>query len=309
LLWALRDAFLVEPLEAPVRVLRKSTIKTTGCLSALLVLALCASSASAMAAGRRSTRRSSDVDELVLVHGAHLHARCVGSGPITVLLIAGFGDTGGNWGAVEPTLSEGSRVCSYDRFGDATSDAPPRTQTFASEAKDLRTLLRSIKEPGPYVVVGHSFGGAEAVTFAKLFPKEVHGLLLLDASPTTWNKAVCAVRADGSDAANSFQQLCASLRDPAKNPEHLDAPVAFGEVAKIRSLGRLPLIVATAADHPYGLAPDVEAHLSNVWNRGQDRWVSLSSSSKLVSVPNTGHYIQVDQPAVVIEQIQTLLPN
>jgi pimeloyl-ACP methyl ester carboxylesterase len=132
---------------------------------------------------------------------------------------------------------------------------------------------------------------------------------LLDASPTTWNKAVCAVRADGSDAANNFQQLCASLTDPAKNPEHLDGPAAFAEVAKIRSLGRLPLIVATAADRSYGLAPEVEAHLLDVWNRGQDRWVSLSSSGKLVSVPNTGHYIQVDQPAVVIEQIQALLPT
>ena len=294
-----------------MRVVRKlSAIKTVGCLSALLILALCVTSTSAVAAKRRSTRPSGEVDELVLVHGARLHVRCVGSGPETIVLIAGYGDTGGNWSAVEPTLAQRSRVCSYDRFGDATSDAPPRPQTFASEAKDLRKLLRSIKEPGPYVVVGHSFGGAEAVTFAKLFAKEVRGLLLLDASPTTWNKALCAVNDDGSDAANQFQQLCASLADPAKNPEHLDGPAAFAEVAKVRSLGRLPLVVATAAEHPYpGLAPDVEAHLSDVWNRGQDRWVSLSSSGKLVSVPNTGHYIQVDQPAVVIEQIQTLLPS
>jgi pimeloyl-ACP methyl ester carboxylesterase len=55
------------------------------------------------------------------------------------------------------------------------------------------------------------------------------------------------------------------------------------------------------------LDPEVQAHLTDVWNRGQDRWASLSSSGKLVSVPDTSHYIQLDQPAVVIEQIQALL--
>jgi pimeloyl-ACP methyl ester carboxylesterase len=254
-------------------------------------------------------RPSGVVDELVLVHGARLHVRCVGSGPVTVLLLAGFEDTGGSWGAIEPTLSESSRVCSYDRFGDGTSDPPPRPQTFASQAKDLRKLLRAVKEPGPYVLVGHSFGGAEAVTFSKLFAKDVRGLLLLDASPTTWNKALCAVPDDGSDVARSVQQLCASLADPAKNKEHLNGPVAFREVAKIRSLGRLPLIVATDADRAYGLAPEVEARLTEAWNRGQDRWASLSSSGKVVPVSNTSHYIQLDQPAVVIEQVQALLPN
>jgi pimeloyl-ACP methyl ester carboxylesterase len=256
-------------------------------------------------------RPSELVDELVPVHGARLHVRCVGSGPSTIVLIPGFGDTGGNWREVEPTLSAGSRVCSYDRFGNATSDAPPRTQTFASQAKDLRNLLRTIKEPGPYVLVGHSFGGAEAVTFAKRYPKGVRGLLLLDASPPKWNKAVCAVPDNGSQTSADFHLLCESLTDPDKNPEHLDASAAFAEVAKIRSLGRLPLTVVTADKRSItpGLDSEVEAHLNDVWNRGQDRWVSLSPSAKLVSVPNTSHYIQLDQPAVVIEQIHALLPS
>ena len=42
------------------------------------------------------------------------------------------------------------------------------------------------------------FGGAEAVTFASMFPTEVRGLLLLDASPPAWNTAICAVPDDGS---------------------------------------------------------------------------------------------------------------
>ncbi|HEY5839986.1 MAG TPA: alpha/beta fold hydrolase, partial [Mycobacterium sp.] len=78
-------------------------------------------------------------------------------------------------------------------LGDGASDAPPAPQTFATQAADLHALLQSVGEPGPYVIVGHSFGGAEAVTFASMLPDEVHGLLLLDTSPPTWNTAICAV--------------------------------------------------------------------------------------------------------------------
>src|SRR3712207_8210128 len=58
-----------------------------------------------------------------------------------------------------------SRVCAYDRFGTGTSDAPTTPQTFEDQVADLHELLDAVGEPGPYVVVGPSFVGAEAVTF------------------------------------------------------------------------------------------------------------------------------------------------
>ena len=108
--------------------------------------------------------------------GARLHLHCAGSGPSTVVLISGFGGGSDTWGAVAPGLSAEARVCSYDRFGTGTSDAPSTDQTFASEADDLRRLLQTAGEVGPYVVVGHSFGGAEAVAFTSRFSDEVDGL-------------------------------------------------------------------------------------------------------------------------------------
>jgi pimeloyl-ACP methyl ester carboxylesterase len=63
-----------------------------------------------------------------------MHIRCVGAGPTTVLLIAGWGDGGTNWGAIEPAIAERARVCSYARFGTGTSDAPSTIQTFTTQA-------------------------------------------------------------------------------------------------------------------------------------------------------------------------------
>ena len=69
------------------------------------------------------------------------------------------------------------------------------------------------------------------------------------------------------------------------------------------------MIVVTAARHIYpGLAASEEARLTQVWDAGQQHWMSLSSSAQLVSVDNTSHDIQLDRPDLVIEQIQRLLP-
>jgi len=253
-------------------------------------------------------RPSGVEDELVPVDGAGLHLRCEGAGPTTVVLIAGFGGSIENWGTIGPTVARTTRVCAYDRFGDGASDAPPAPQTFAPEAADLHALLQAADEPGPYIIVGHSFGGAEAVTFASMFPNEVGGLLLVDASPPAWNTAICAVPDDGSDTSHVFQALCAQLSKPDNNVEQLDAPTAFAQVATVNSLSGFPMIVATADHHSYpGLAASEEARLDDVWNAGQAHWMSLAPSAQLITVDNTGHNIQLDRPDVVLDKIHELL--
>jgi pimeloyl-ACP methyl ester carboxylesterase len=163
-------------------------------------------------------------------------------------------------------------------------------------------LLEEAGEPGPYVVVGHSFGGAEAVTFASTYAGEVAGLVLLDASPTTWPDIVCSVPA--------YEAVCAIMRDPALDPERLDVFPAFAEVATITSLGDLPMSVVTAAHrNPAGLTPEELTRLDSQWAAGMERWAALSSSSTIVSVDDSGHDIHVDQPQVVIDEIVRLLPS
>jgi pimeloyl-ACP methyl ester carboxylesterase len=254
------------------------------------------------------TRPTGLVDELIPVHGGRLHLHCDGAGPTTVLLIAGFSGSTDSWVAIEPTIAQANRVCAYDRFGTGASDAPPATQTFTTQAADLHTLLQSAGEPGPYLIVGHSFGGAQAVTFASMFPTEVRGLLLLDASPPAWNTAICAVPDDGSETAGVFQSLCAQQSLPANNVERLDAPAAFAQVAHIDSLSEFPMIVATADHHPYpGLAASEETRLNDVWNAGQAHWTSLVPSAQLISVDNTSHNLQLDRPDAVLDMIHQLL--
>ena len=245
-------------------------------------------------------RPSQPLDELVRIDSGRMHLRCVGAGESTVLLIAGWAEGRESWGAIEAPLAEHARVCSYSRFGTGTSDVPSSTQTFTTQATDLHALLEEAGEPGPYLLVGHSFGGAEAVTFASRYSGEVRGLVLLDASPTTWPAAVCSVAA--------YEGGCAVMNDPALDPERLDVVPAFEEVATIRSLEDLPMTVVTAAHRiDPALAPAELARLDTLWAEGLELWAGLSTASSIVTVADTGHHIQIDQPQAVIDEVLGLL--
>jgi pimeloyl-ACP methyl ester carboxylesterase len=226
-----------------------------------------------------------------------------------VLLVPGFEASSEAWNTVMPTLAGRTRVCTYDRPGTGTSDAPATTQTFETQAADLSSMLETMGEHGPYVIVGHSFGGAQAVEFATRFAADVDALVLVDSSPAGWPTALCAV-ADGTEAATFIQAMCDGWTDPMNNLEHLDVFAAFDLAAGTPSLGSLPVTIMTAVDRelPPGISDAERTRLTDTWNEGQEHWSRLSSVSRLVSVPDTGHYIQIDRPDLVIDEIARLLP-
>jgi pimeloyl-ACP methyl ester carboxylesterase len=149
------------------------------------------------------------------------------------------------------------------------------------------------------VLVGHSFGGSEAVTFASKYPAEVRGVMLVDSSPTTWPDTVCSVPA--------FAGGCELMRNPAQG-ERLDVFPAFAAVAEISSLEDLPMTVM-AAEHRAsgGLTPEELDRLDTLWREGTERWATLSSASRVVTVTDTGHAIQDDQPAIFIDELVKLI--
>jgi pimeloyl-ACP methyl ester carboxylesterase len=125
--------------------------------------------------------------------------------------------------------------------------------------------------------------------------------MLLDASPATWPTTICSVAA--------YEPLCAVMHDPALDPERLDAIPAFEAVAAIESIGDVPMTVMTAAHRTDPALPPTElARLDAEWAKGVEGWASLSTASTVVTVEDTTHHIQRDQPALVIDAVVELLP-
>jgi pimeloyl-ACP methyl ester carboxylesterase len=109
---------------------------------------------------------------------------CMGSGSPTVVFDSGWEDWAPAWSKVQPEVAQWTRACSYDRAGVGFSDPGPMPRTSVHIAQELRTALHHAGIAGPYILVGHAFGGDNIRTFADLYMREVAGLVLVDADPT-----------------------------------------------------------------------------------------------------------------------------
>jgi pimeloyl-ACP methyl ester carboxylesterase len=79
-------------------------------------------------------------------------------------------------------VAEFARACSYDRAGYAWSDPGARPRTYDQISLELHTALERAGEHGPYVLVGQSYGGVVVRGFARRYPKDVVGMVLVDAA-------------------------------------------------------------------------------------------------------------------------------
>ena len=116
------------------------------------------------------------------VGGFKMHIDCTGEGSPTVILDSGLGDTYLAWRKVQPELAKFTRVCSYDRAGLGYSESSSQPRTSKVIAAELHALLQAADIAPPYVLVGHSVGGFDVRLYASLYPTEVAGMVLVDAS-------------------------------------------------------------------------------------------------------------------------------
>src|SRR5437588_11769287 len=122
--------------------------------------------------------------QLVDVGGFRLNLYCTGSGSPTVVFDSGYEDWAPAWSTVQPKIAKWTRACSYDRAGAGFSDPGPMPRTSVRIAKELHTALHRAGIAGPYILVGHAFGGDNVRTFSVLYMDEVAGMVMDDADFT-----------------------------------------------------------------------------------------------------------------------------
>jgi pimeloyl-ACP methyl ester carboxylesterase len=120
--------------------------------------------------------------KLVELGGHRLHVNCSGKGSPTVVVENGLGDFSFDWVLVQSRVSRFTRICTYDRAGYAWSDPGPKPRTFAQLNLELRDALAKLGEHGPYVLVGHSYGGPVVRNFGLTYPHETAGMVLVDSA-------------------------------------------------------------------------------------------------------------------------------
>jgi len=274
--------------------------------------------------------------------GRQMYMECQGEGSPTVVFVSGGGDRAETWSktldsskqAVLPAIAETNRVCAYDRpgtilatgegaedFEPSRSDPVPQPRTLQDGARDLHALLNASGEQGPYVVVGHSLGGAIARHYASEYPQDVSGLVLVDYTPYELRYGLTAEERHlwlTTPVSGNPPEEALTLYPALERYAHRRN---FKQVLAAAPLEPMPLIVLSA-DKPYDLTPFVDdGSLPLTADQGEEfakdlfRAV-LDARTYLVSqVPgvrhitdtDSGHYIHQEQPQLVIGSVREVL--
>jgi pimeloyl-ACP methyl ester carboxylesterase len=302
------------------RLVRRVTVWGAG----LLVLAAGAGFGYETIARQSDSEHHKAPGRLVDVGGHRLHLHCTGAGAPTVVLEAGLAESSASWEVIQRRLSPGTRVCSYDRAGYAWSDDGPSQGTAERAAGELRTMLATAGEAGPYVLVGHSYGGNAIRVFADRWRDLTAGLVLIDVTDETAVEALQISRplmavhftayqvaarlgilrlmgdsfvpAEATAAARRHAVVVYESGSMAAARAEawagVDSAAQVRATVRARAWGDLPVVVISAAGQPAAVTEQARA------------LAALSTRGRLVVATTTDHYVQHGQPDLVLDAIR-----
>ena len=229
----------------------------------------------------------------------------------TVVLEAGLGVASDTWDFIWPKITAFTRAFRYDRAGLGQSDAGPHPRTSGLIVDELHTLLKKAKIPGPYILAGHSFGGLNMQLYASRYAHEVVGLALIDSSFPQIRSKIAALLPPAKPNENAaLQEYRKYLRDvEAYSPEKIDRSTSDEQVQASEVPHDLPLVAlsSTLPLLPPGFPSDLaELIMQRVQELAAD-FVARSSKSTHIIAENSGHFIQIDRPDLVIDAIRQIV--
>ena len=252
-------------------------------------------------------------EEFSVGDGRALFLRCAGEGSPTIILEAGGQDDSDTWGPAYgrpffDQLKRLSRTCAYDRANMGRSDPAPGPRYAQDSADDLAALLAAADVPGPYLLVGSSWGGNIVAPYAADHPDDVAGLVLLDVAYPSTEPGMDATQAN-LPPAEWAAIVAAEKWDNPENLEHMDIRASIDPIAA--KLDRIPAVPITA------ITATLSSDCPPAWPCEeilrdeavlQAQWAELSPYGRQVFV-ETGHVMYVEDPEAIVEIIAETLED
>lgn len=256
--------------------------------------------------------------------GLHrLYFDCRGFKTPTVVIDVGLGESSANWLPLLDALQDETRVCVYDRAGYGWSDTGPGTRTTAQITYELHALLELAEIPGPYVLVGHSFGGFTAQYFARQYPGETVGVVLVESSHPDQVRRLAKL-----DENSAGKELIIGRHEPPEESlselqkkwhylnssrkavfAQMDELKHFPEsAAQVRHAGPFPAIPLAVLSRGKKLLPSVDGKsLEDEWIGMQNELARLSPYSWHITITGSGHSVYKDAPEIIVENITRIV--
>lgn len=234
---------------------------------------------------------------LVDVGGHRLRVERFGKGTPAVVFEAGLAQSRTTWGRVPNDVAAFAQTVIYDRAGLGDSDEVNQRRTSRQTVAELRALLKASGIEAPYILVGHSFGGLNVRLFASQFPDEVAGIVLLDASHEDEYKRLAELLPE--DRRREYLQ-----HEGGGNYEKIDLLASAEDIRQAAPLKSLPLIVVSASGKQNASTTEASAKVHDELQAALSR---LLPNSSQVIAENSGHFVQLDRPELVVNTIRKIV--
>ena len=272
------------------------------------------------AKGRGWHDTSDDGHVIISANRITLHYALTGATGPLVVLTHGLGGHLGFFAPHVEALAARHRVLRWDLRGAGRSEKPPGPYSPELFASDLAALLDSLGERSAYIV-GHSGGGVVAQRFALDFPTRTLGLVLASTSSEVGAKATAA----WNRLADTIERSGFGSPDRAPDPRGFGPAFAAAHPEALRELA-----ARTRDNDPGAYAATARAFGSYNWTDELSRLtaptliiqgladqmtppggsVILSRRmprSRLLMVPDAGHNIPIEMPALFTAAILAFL--
>lgn len=239
-----------------------------------------------------------------------------------VVFEAGAGSRIETWASILAEVAEFAPLVAYDRAGIGGSDwdsLPPTPERIASR---LRRVLSDLGVHPPFVLVGHSWGGALINQFADAYPDEVAGMVFIDPTDFTWRPEDEISLLAGVGMDSTYYEARRGRRDDRLADLPAYARVERGIIYSVQdawgashmslSSAGPAISVVIASQRPVSPTTtvpfDAEAytsakHLARV--ERLRRWVR--GGGRFVEAPTSEHYVHRVEPDLVVSLIREVV--
>ena len=265
--------------------------------------------------------------KLIDIGGYRLHLYCTGASSPTVILDFGLDGSYLDWYRVQPQLAGSVRVCSYDRSGYGWSDTSPRQRIPSEMVDELHTALDRAGEKPPFIFVGHSFGGFNALMFAHKYPADVAGVVLVDMPHPqgkiafSWQKKLWlrmmqltvpfglprwrrwCVNGPAEIEGLKTALVCRSHVYATNYAQFATFGASAAEVGKLPPMRDIPLSVISRDPKRAGANFEAEQR----WQEMQLDLLRMSTNSRHIVAEGSGHGIPVERPDAIVSAVMEMV--
>ncbi|MEC8154474.1 MAG: alpha/beta hydrolase [Pseudomonadota bacterium] len=222
----------------------------------------------------------------------------LGRGEPTVIVLNGLASSIGEWMPVVRRVSAQTRVFVYERRGNGRSPVIASARGSRVIAEELLEMLDDLSIEGPYVLVGHSLGAVYAQTFARLYPEEVAGLLLVDPSVEQLDRFMM-----GEDEETTMPPMTLVF-SPGAKAEFRGRRLAITDRDSAPPMpADIPVTVLSAGRNMTGGYSELQEQVTAL----QSLMPADSDDGRHLIVENSGHNIQKEAPHAIELEIARLV--